>query len=751
MSSAAQNQITLSRKQSQAWEYLEDSETTEVFFGGGAGCFLSGTLIKTLSGHIPIELIKEGMMVKSFNTSTNEFEYKKVLKTFKHDKRNTGVKICEFNFGNIKLKCTDNHEFYFRGNWNRASDIAGRNVEIHDWLIEPIFSFESRQTINNRLQELKSGINNEARIGRNRLFKNNVIIERQTQNDKSSSYCSAELVAERTRESYRKPQRHEQTKQSYHEFGMGNGAGKCKTRLSERSHQETGMHQLRQRFKNRDKQTNGISGCGNTSEVQAEKIYTPNVSGRIRGFTRHYKGCYIAELEARSVKKETYSGYVYDLCVEDNHNYCVTELDIIAHNSGKSYFSCIWHIYRRAKYPQTRGLIGRAKISNLEQSTLITLFKVASEMGYRAGVDFDYNSQKHIISWNNGSQTILKDLFFYPSDPDFISLGSTEYTDAVIDEAPEITLRAFELVNSRIRWKLADYGLMPKTLLTGNPSPGWVRDRYIKDKDGHRIELRPYQRFVQALVHDNPDDAFKGIYISQLEKLTDDYDRMRLLEGDWDVERSATNPFAHQFDKRHISEQAVFNPSRQIVISIDFNLNPFAVTFHHAWQDSSGFHHHQFDEGEIANGSIPAMVDFIKTRKGGEYYRKIHGAILTGDAMGNKRDISQRDNASLYKQLLRGLGMSEAQLKVHNNPTHENSRADCNYFLAYFPDYKIHPANCVNTIRDLRNVQCDAFGQIIKKDRKDINQRADYIDAGLRYTVHNIHKGWIDRHQKTQR
>lgn len=412
---------------------------------------------------------------------------------------------------------------------------------------------------------------------------------------------------------------------------------------------------------------------------------------------------------------------------------------------GKSYLGCIWHIYRRTTFKGSRGLIGRAKISNLEQSTLVTLFKVANAMGYRQGVHFNYNSQKHTINWMNGSQTILKDLFQYPSDPDFISLGSTEYTDAFIDEAPEVTLKAIELVNTRIRWNLDIYGLVPKLLLTGNPSEGAVKERFI-EKDEIPIILEPHQQFVQSLVSENPDEAFKKLYIQQLERLSSDYDKQRLLHGDWSASREVQSPFATQWnDLKHIADYPVYDYKKQLIISIDFNLVPFCVTFHHFWFDQSGWHWHQFDEGEIKQGSIPAMIDFIKDR----YKSSLPNAIITGDAMGNRGDISQRDNATLYLQLIRGLGMRESQIKVSNNPTHENSRADTNYVLYNFPDLKISK-RCVGTIRDMRNVQVDAFGSILKKNRKDVSQRADYIDT-IRYFIHNILYKWIETDQKNKR
>jgi hypothetical protein len=419
-----------------------------------------------------------------------------------------------------------------------------------------------------------------------------------------------------------------------------------------------------------------------------------------------------------------------------------------AAGGGKSFFGCLWHIIRRVTYPETRGLIGRSKLSNLKESTLITFFKVCGMLGYISGVDYKYNAQDHVINWSNGSKTILKDLFLYPSDPDFNSLGSTEYTDVFIDEAPEITLKAFEILNSRIRWMLPDYNLIPKILVTGNPSPGWVKERFVKSVTGVPVELKPYQKIVQALVTDNPDLDFVELYKVQLGKLTNDYDRQRLLHGDWDVEQSVLNPFAYQYDRfLHESESAIFRPDKQLLINIDFNLNPFAVNFSHMWRDEQGEHFHTFDEQAIEKGSIPKMIEFIKTK----YYNQLPFCLLTGDAMGHKGDLSQRDNASYYVQLQRGLRIKDSQIRTpRGNPTHDNSRTDMNYVLANFQDYKINPVTCPQTCYDMRTVQCDAFGSIIKRNRNDLSQRADFIDC-QRYSIDTHLRKWIDTHMKIRK
>jgi phage terminase large subunit len=202
-----------------------------------------------------------------------------------------------------------------------------------------------------------------------------------------------------------------------------------------------------------------------------------------------------------------------------------------AAGGGKSCFGCYWQIKRRLKYAGTRGLIGRSELKNLKKTTLNSFFEVCKMQGLKAGIHFRYNQQESIIHFPNGSEIILADLFSYPSDPEFDNLGSLEITDAFIDEAPQITEKAKNIVKSRIRYKLDEFGLIPKLLMTGNPSKNWAYYEFYQPSKERT--LRKDRRFIQALVTDNP--FISKHYIESLKGL-DKNSRERLLNGNWEYD-----------------------------------------------------------------------------------------------------------------------------------------------------------------------------------------------------------------------
>jgi len=174
--------------------------------------------------------------------------------------------------------------------------------------------------------------------------------------------------------------------------------------------------------------------------------------------------------------------------------------------------------------------MGRAVLKTLKQTTLLTFLDIIKEWGIRD--KFKYNHLEGVITYlPNDSQIYLKDLFKYPSDPEFDSLGSTEFTGGFIDEASQITVKAKNIVMSRIRYKLDEFGIIPKLLITSNPYKNFMYSDFYKPwKDG---TLLKYRKFLPSLVTDNP--YISPHYIENLKKL-DKTSKERLLHGNWEYE-----------------------------------------------------------------------------------------------------------------------------------------------------------------------------------------------------------------------
>ncbi|MCK4883250.1 MAG: phage terminase large subunit, partial [Candidatus Diapherotrites archaeon] len=200
-----------------------------------------------------------------------------------------------------------------------------------------------------------------------------------------------------------------------------------------------------------------------------------------------------------------------------------------AAGGGKSALGCLWLIEGCLNYPGSRWLMGRSKLKALKETTLNTFFELSNELGINQ--QWIYNSQSGIIQFTNGSQIILKDLFLYPSDPNFDSLGSLEITGAFIDECNQVVYKAWQVVKSRIRYKLKEFDLIPKIFGSCNPAKNWTYKQFYRpSKNG---DIAEYRKFIQSLPKDNPHLPLS--YIESLNQL-DEVSRQRLLLGNWEYD-----------------------------------------------------------------------------------------------------------------------------------------------------------------------------------------------------------------------
>lgn len=248
-------------------------------------------------------------------------------------------------------------------------------------------------------------------------------------------------------------------------------------------------------------------------------------------------------------------------------------------------------------YPKSRWVIGRARLNILKQTTMVTFFEVCNDWGLKRDFHYKYNEQKNEVTIiGSESVIILKDLFAYPSDPDFDSLGSLEICGAFVDEVPQVVQRAISVLGSRMRYNLTKWcecgalnekneviehdangepskwkcktcgevneGLRPKLLMGCNPTRGWVFTHfYDKWRKG---TIEKYRFFLPAKVTDNP--KISKHYREQLRRLPK-LDRERLELGNWEY-----SDITALFDFQKVQEFLISSRPKQYercVMSVD--------------------------------------------------------------------------------------------------------------------------------------------------------------------------------------
>ncbi len=279
----------------------------------------------------------------------------------------------------------------------------------------------------------------------------------------------------------------------------------------------------------------------------------------------------------------------------------------------------------------------------------------------------------------------------------------------------------------------------------------WVGERYEHFKETRSVSVGDSE--VDMVVEGIHTTYSDNKYVTPERKArheslaaTSPYYYRVFTKGLWG-KKEVLRPFAISFDRnKHVGERAVFQPNRIIYISFDFNLDPFGFIFQHKWADDQGYHCHTFDEGKIKNASLEEGLDWIRVK----YGRYAHNFVITGDKMGDRRDFGQLDRASFYTRMQRFFGLRPIQIETHANPKHKDSRDDVNYVLFHFDDFLIHP-KLTDSISDFENVEIDAYGSIIKTNRKNENQRADHLDCH-RYSINDRYmQAWLKQHQLKNR
>ena len=396
-----------------------------------------------------------------------------------------------------------------------------------------------------------------------------------------------------------------------------------------------------------------------------------------------------------------------------------------AAGGGKSFIGCAWIILLCLKHPKTRYLIGRSKLDTLKKTTLNTFFEVCSLWGVKSGEHYNFNGSTNVITFYNGSEVILKDLFLYPSDRNFDSLGSMEVSAIFIDEANQITEKAKNICSSRIRYKLDQYNLIPKMLLTCNPAKNWVYSEFYRPSKTNTLPI--YRKFIQSLVDDN--EYVSIHYKGQLEKL-DRLSKERLLFGNWEYDASEDNLIEYNSILNLFSQKGI-EGQKYITCDVARFGNDKSVVM--LWSGKTVTKIKTFETNTITD-----LSEYIKTLQQKEAV-SLNNIIVDEDGVGGG-----------VKDILRCKGFVNNSKPIKNE-NYQNLKTQCYYKLAdeinkgqigINTDNITQKNHIIEELEQIRSKDMDKDNklQIIQKDivKNILGRSPDYSDAMMMRMYYEI-------------
>lgn len=436
---------------------------------------------------------------------------------------------------------------------------------------------------------------------------------------------------------------------------------------------------------------------------------------------------------------------------------------------GKTFELCLFEIEQAIRFRGTAGALFRSSAEDLRKSTQVTFFEVAAKCRLRTGVDFIFNASKGIVKWAVGSVTYFDYLAYEQSDPNYSRLGGRAWSRAGIDEGDQVEERAVDMVASRLRYRLTEFchscaavqmaarsvavdcdddgnptmwecyncgiwtkGLRPKLTITGNPGDYWTKYRFVYDKDGARVKLKPHQAVVLVLLDDNPDKAHVASYRRQLEQaFQDEYDRQRLLHGDWLITQRTGREFLHAFlSSTHASERIPYRPDLPLHISFDFNSHPYmTLLVAQIWQEEGGRNRLHFLQeiclGHPLSTTEATCAAFKRELEHGRYKGHASTIFYYGDRSGKDNNtLAQRGithNYDIVERDLRKYLHNHSDRVIRRNPVHTIVRDFCNAYLAGRIEklWVTFDPGMNNTIQDMIHTKENAEGGIHKHKVKD--------------------------------
>ena len=399
--------------------------------------------------------------------------------------------------------------------------------------------------------------------------------------------------------------------------------------------------------------------------------------------------------------------------------------------SGKTILECFAATFDCLAYSGIAWGIARKELVNLKRTVLKTLFNLFEFYGIEKDIDYRYNQQLNIITFNNGSEIFLIDSAHKPTDPLFTRFGGYELTRCAHDESNEAVYEAIRILFTRTGWRNnKKHGLKKKMFETFNPDKGHVYRRYYKPYSSNN-ELE-HIKFIPALPSDNPNPTVKE-WIVDMIKEGHEITIQRLIHGNFDYDDDPTslcsfNDITAIFDNDH-----VFPGERYITADIARLGSDKAIIL--VWEGWVVI------DGKVMDISRTTEIQDVINLFRRKYQIAHHKAIADEDGVGG----GVIDNCGIKGFVNNARPFMEDAGDDYIKPNYNNLQSQCGYYLAdkindnalYFK-WKIptrYREEIEEELGQLKTWKADADGKVflLPKDKikENIGRSPDWRDVLL--------------------
>lgn len=383
---------------------------------------------------------------------------------------------------------------------------------------------------------------------------------------------------------------------------------------------------------------------------------------------------------------------------------------VAGYASGKTFASTAVTVLKKLQYPEKIVVAYLPTYIDIKDIAFERVPDFLKQLGYHYQIN---KSAKEIHVQNYG-----KILFRNMSKPETI-IGY-ESVAAVIDECDvlptKIMHEAFNKILARNRATTSDRK-RNQIFVVGTPEGRkWFYDRFVTRKHADN-------ELIHAKTTDNP--FLPKNYINNLKESYDEILLKQYINGEF-VNINSHSVY-HQFDRAiHVVPNFEINPKIPLIISFDFNINPYSAVY--LMQEIGGSVY-------VLNNCIKkhtALVDVLAYLKKkfahlGDY---LYTAKIYGDATGGAR--SQGTGLSNY-DLIREAGWSNQLIKRANPRVHDRVNRFNN--MLKNGNGKVRLFVCERNkelINDLEQLSYDKIGRV-DKTNLDLSHDTDSIGYYLEY------------------